>query len=307
MQRVGGIPRRSLTSGCNLGDAHFDDIADVDHQQHQQGRSPTTASLSSSSTGLNRSLLTMHTLRSNGIGPVFALGTFVRKGVSFLVSAAGPSIEVWNLKYYCRSEDLNLIGHTRPVTALCIDENMNLLYSVARDGIKVWDLDSGRCTRSATGPRGAIYCMAVIGGFLVTGGQDCTVRLYSVVMQQQQQQQHTGHDDDSTAPANNVEFAPPIQLSGHSGFVYALAVVPGTDILYSGGGDSLIICWKGANRHATLKGHKGAVLSLVLDAKHLYSSSRDHSICIWSLETNLCVRVLPSDCELLRFGIDDWR
>lgn len=94
------------------------------------------------------------------------------------------------------------------------------------------------------------------------------------------------------------EWHPPWKLmrviSGHLGWVRALAVEPGNEWFASGAGDRTIKIWdlaKGSLR-LTLTGHISTVRGLAVSPRHpyLFSCGEDKMVKCWDLETNKVIR-----------------
>ena len=94
------------------------------------------------------------------------------------------------------------------------------------------------------------------------------------------------------------EWHPPWKLmrviSGHLGWVRALAIEPGNEWFASGAGDRTIKIWdlaSGALR-LTLTGHISTVRGLAVSSRHpyLFSCGEDKMVKCWDLETNKVIR-----------------
>jgi WD40 repeat protein len=85
-------------------------------------------------------------------------------------------------------------------------------------------------------------------------------------------------------------------LSGHSGYVTAVAVAPDGKTLYSGSFDSTVRPWAlpGGECVTTLSGHSWGVRTLAVspDGKTLYSGSADNTVRAWALPGGECVATL---------------
>lgn len=94
------------------------------------------------------------------------------------------------------------------------------------------------------------------------------------------------------------EWHPPWKLfrviSGHLGWVRALAVEPGNEWFASGAGDRTIKIWDLAtgNLRLTLTGHISTVRGLAVSPRHpyLFSCGEDKMVKCWDLETNKVIR-----------------
>ncbi|KAK9248311.1 WD40-repeat-containing domain protein [Lipomyces tetrasporus] len=89
--------------------------------------------------------------------------------------------------------------------------------------------------------------------------------------------------------------APIIQLSGHTGEVYACRFDNTGDIIASGSLDRTILLWNtygGNENFGVIKGHKGAVLDLAFsrDSRSLYSASSDATLGVWDADSGVRIR-----------------
>ncbi|KAL0001561.1 hypothetical protein SO802_015342 [Lithocarpus litseifolius] len=174
----------------------------------------------------------------------------------------------------------NLQGHNKAVTGIALPENSNKLYSGSRDGtIRVWECDTGLCVH--------VNDLGTEVGSLICKGIWVFVGMTNVVK------------------AWNTESGAEYNLDGPVGQVYALETTD--DVLFAGGQDGVIKAWKGSYDNpafhlvASLKGHTGAVLSLVVgcNSKRLYSSSKDHTIRVWDNETFQCIEMLSGHTDIV--------
>ncbi|KAK9477492.1 WD40-repeat-containing domain protein [Lipomyces japonicus] len=89
--------------------------------------------------------------------------------------------------------------------------------------------------------------------------------------------------------------APIIQLSGHTGEIYASRFDDSGQIIASGSQDRTILLWNtyGANENfGIIKGHKGAILDLAFsrDSKYVYSASTDATLGVFDVESGTRIR-----------------
>ena len=87
--------------------------------------------------------------------------------------------------------------------------------------------------------------------------------------------------------------APTLQLSGHTGSVYALAYNPTGEVLASASFDKTILLWSHSNyeNFNQLVGHKNAVLdSAWCDDETLVTVGADHLVLLWDAETGTRLR-----------------
>lgn len=83
-------------------------------------------------------------------------------------------------------------------------------------------------------------------------------------------------------------------ISGHLGWVRAIAVEPGNEWFVTGGGDRLIKVWDLASGtlKVTLTGHINAVRGLAVSSRHpyMFSAGEDKQVFCWDLEYNKVIR-----------------
>lgn len=89
--------------------------------------------------------------------------------------------------------------------------------------------------------------------------------------------------------------APIMELTGHTGEVFATRFDPSGQHIASASMDRSIMLWNTYNdceNYGTLTGHKGAVLDLQWsrDSQTIYSASADSTIAAWDLESGLRTR-----------------
>jgi WD40 repeat protein len=83
----------------------------------------------------------------------------------------GGSIRVWNRATLEVEVEQTLTGHTDEIWALMSFEAW--LISASRDhGIRVWELEMGRCEGTLEGHTGKVLSLAVSGNRLVSGSLD---------------------------------------------------------------------------------------------------------------------------------------
>lgn len=114
-------------------------------------------------------------------------------------------------------------------------------------------------THTLRGHNGFVFSLACAKGQLFSASQDATVRVWSL------QPDQTG----SVA-----------ELTGHHGFVRALAVSGGGALLFSGSQDKMVRVWD-THTHVqlcALPGHKAEVHSLAVHNDLLFSGSEDANI-----------------------------
>ncbi|KAJ8503634.1 hypothetical protein ONZ45_g10686 [Pleurotus djamor] len=116
-------------------------------------------------------------------------------------------------------------------------------------------------------------------------------------------------------------YSAPVSLVGHTDTVFAVKIVPQSDLIVSGSRDSTVRLWKIKTQECVyiFEGHTFPVCSIGIDSSNgiVASGSSDNTIRLWSLESKACLAVLsgqsdtvtslsfsPSGDELLSGGWD---
>ncbi|XP_058085358.1 zinc finger CCCH domain-containing protein 48 [Magnolia sinica] len=171
-----------------------------------------------------------------------------------------------------------LEGHQKGVIGIALPSGSDKLYTGSKDeSVRVWDCQTGQCI-GVVNLGGEIGCLISEGPWIFVG-------LPSVV-----KAWHT---------QSNTELS----LSGPVGQVYAL--VASNDMLFAGTQGGSILAWtfnavgNCFEPAASLIGHGLAVMSLVVGAGKLYSSSMDHTIKVWDLGTLQCIHTLTDHTSVV--------
>ena len=172
------------------------------------------------------------------------------------------------------------------------------------------DLPDPALRRVITGHRDTIRAVAVApdGSWLVSAGQDGTVRIWDVATGREQGTL-TGHTgltvavaiapDGSWLATGSVNRTVQVwdaatgtkraTLTGHTGWVQAVAIAPDGSWLVSAGQDGTVRIWDVATRRelATLTGHTDWVEAVAIepDGSWLATGSRDRTVRIWDVAT----------------------
>jgi Prp8 binding protein len=107
-----------------------------------------------------------------------------------------------------------------------------------------------------------------------------------------------------TALRTSILNAPVMELTGHSGEVFAARFDPSGQLVASGSMDRSILLWRTqdqCNNIGQLTGHKGAILDLQFsrDARTLFSASADMLLSSWDTETGERIRRHPGHSEVI--------
>jgi|GEM_PF-2380199 len=149
------------------------------------------------------------------------------------------------------------------------------------DGIlRVWDLDSGECTRVLQGHKDFVWtvAMSLDASFAVSGSDDKTLRVWDL----------------RSGECMGV-------FEGHSDIVSSVAISADASFAVSGSGDQTLRVWdlQSGECIRILKGHSGRVSSVAIsaDASFVVSGSGDHTLRVWDLKSGECTRVLDGHSE----------
>ncbi|KAF9882422.1 u5 snrnp complex [Colletotrichum karsti] len=98
-----------------------------------------------------------------------------------------------------------------------------------------------------------------------------------------------------TAPRTSGLQAPVMELTGHSGEIFAAKFDPTGNFIASGSMDRSILLWRtygDCENYGILNGHRGAILDLQWsrDSKIVYSASADTHLASWDLENGTRIR-----------------
>lgn len=174
------------------------------------------------------------------------------------------------------------IQHADAVSGLAANDD-GLLYSVSWDkSFKAWKTTSDmRCLESIRAHSDAVNAVVVnpLDGTLITGSADGLIKIW-------------------TMSEDRKEHRLITTLSRHESSVNALSLDRVGSVLFSGGGDHVINVWDKGDENeenscfifcCCLKGHRGAILSLVHVKGHvLISGSSDRSVRIWKHGKDYC-------------------
>ncbi|MBE9080037.1 pentapeptide repeat-containing protein [Romeria aff. gracilis LEGE 07310] len=173
-----------------------------------------------------------------------------------------------------------LPGHTDAVRSLAIASSGQRLASGSGDGVKVWQLPSGKLTYRFFGDSMPFWAVAIspdekslVGGSY--GGSIVVWRL------------DTGE----------LHY----QLTGHSGPIWAVAIHPDGRTFASASGDQTIKVWdlQTGKIIRTLSGHTDAVRTVAIspDGQTLVSGSWDSTVKIWDLNTGTVRQTLSGHTD----------
>ncbi len=235
-------------------------------------------------------------------------------------------IEIWNMSTDKKSI---LKGHTKWVSSIVQLVDGALVSASGDKTIRIWDLQTEKCTTKLEGHTGTVYCVIRLqDGRIASGSDDGTIRLWNT----------SGESQTITVGASvrcllqlfdgtlvsgdkaqicfwDVSKKQKIRsLSGHTNVISCLTQLrDGT--LVSASHDKTIVIWRDTARKI-LEGHTHWIRSIVeLADGRLASSGYDSSIRVWNVNSGECeiltghtgyVRVLVQiNTDTLISGSDD--
>uniref|UniRef100_A0A7N5K8M8 Transducin beta-like protein 3 n=1 Tax=Ailuropoda melanoleuca TaxID=9646 RepID=A0A7N5K8M8_AILME len=253
-----------------------------------------------------------------------------------VVASNSPSLKVFELQTMaCQI----LHGHTDIVLALDVFRKGWLFASCAKDqSICIWKMNKAgkvACVAQGSGHThsvGTICCSRLKETFLVTGSQDCTVKLWPVpeallskgpaphsgpvLLQAQATQRCHDKDINSVAVAPNDKLLatgsqdrtaklwalPQCQLlgvfSGHRRGLWCVQFSPMDQVLATASADGTVRLWalQDFSCLKTFEGHDASVLKVAFVSRgtQLLSSGSDGLVKLWTIKNNECVKTLDA-------------
>uniref|UniRef100_A0A8C9JKL7 Transducin beta like 3 n=1 Tax=Panthera tigris altaica TaxID=74533 RepID=A0A8C9JKL7_PANTA len=253
-----------------------------------------------------------------------------------VVASNSPSLKVFELQTMaCQI----LHGHTDIVLALDVFRKGRLFASCAKDqSICIWRMNKAgkvACVAQGSGHThsvGTICCSRLKETFLVTGSQDCTVKLWPipeallskgassdsgpVLLQAQATQRCHDKDFNSVAVAPNDKLLatgsqdrtaklwalPQCRLlgvfSGHRRGLWCVQFLPMDQVLATASADGTVKLWalQDFSCLKTFEGHDASVLKVVFVSRgtQLLSSGSDGLVKLWTIKSNECVKTLDA-------------
>lgn len=259
---------------------------------------------------------------------------FLGKGDSHIVVATNSSqIKVFEL---ATSSCQILHGHTETVLSLDVFKKGTMFASCAKDrSVRVWYMDGegGRvsCVAQGSGHAnavGSITCSRMKESFVVSGSQDCTIKVWDLPEQTASPGKDTlllsaratekGHDKD----VNSLAVSPNDKLlasgsqdrtaklwalgdlallgvfRGHRRGVWCVTFSPMDQVLATSSADGTAKLWSLQDFSClkTFEGHDASVLKLIFVSRgtQLLTSGSDGLVKLWTIKTNECVKTLDA-------------
>lgn len=228
-----------------------------------------------------------------------------------------------------------LHGHTDTILSIDVFRKGSMFATCAKDkSVRVWrmDVSSGRvhCVAQGTGHSnavGSIACSRLKQQFVVSGSQDCTVKVWDLpesaggggeVMMMKARSTERAHEKD----VNSVCVSPNDKLlasgsqdrtaklwalsdlsllgvcRGHRRGVWSVQFSPVDQILGSASADGSVRIWSIQDFSClkTFEGHDASVLKIIFVSRgtQLVSSGSDGLVKLWTIKTNECVKTLDA-------------
>jgi WD40 repeat protein len=243
-----------------------------------------------------------------------------------LLTECDPRLRNWEWRYVrrlCHADLLTLRGHTGEVHAVAFSPDGRYLSTRGADGVKVWDLETGREAVDGAGRAATLNDVVRAGGRELTAaangravqvrdartGQDLwtldghTETVYGVAFSPDGTRLASAGADETVKvwelPAGTeprVLRRPLLDLHGHTAPVRAVAFSPDGNRLASAGADETVAVWQlpGGRQVLSLRGHTDWVLALAFspDGRRLASAGRDAAVKVWDATTGQEARTL---------------
>ncbi|XP_041851895.1 transducin beta-like protein 3 [Melanotaenia boesemani] len=262
---------------------------------------------------------------------------FLGKGDSHVVVATNSSqLKVFEL---LTSSCQILYGHTDTVLTLDVFKNGSAFASCSKDrSVRVWQMhtNSGQVRCVAQGSShandvGSISCSRMKASFVVTGSQDCTVKVWDLpaefsiageeIHQLKPRSTEKAHDKD----VNSVAVSPNDKLlatgsqdrtaklwsltgegnvgllgvfRGHRRGIWTVCFSPVDQVLATSSADGTTKLWSLQDFSClkTFEGHDASVLKVIFVSRgtQLLTSGSDGLVKLWTIKTNECVKTLDA-------------
>ncbi|XP_037333317.2 transducin beta-like protein 3 [Pungitius pungitius] len=227
---------------------------------------------------------------------------FLGKGDSHIVVATNScQLKVFEL---LTNSCQILYGHTDTVLSLDVFKKGLVFASCAKDrSVRVWqmDSDSGQVHCVAHGSNhtnavGSITCSRMKASFVVSGSQDCTLKVWDLPA------------DLSTTSGDLHRLTPRATEKAHDKDVNSVAVSPNDKLLASGSQDRTAKLWSLAAEGSVgmlgvFRGHRRGVWAVCFSPidQVLATSSADGATKLWSLQDFSCLKTFEGhDASVLK-------
>lgn len=254
-----------------------------------------------------------------------------------VVATNSPQLKVFELATLnCQV----LYGHSDTVLALDVFEKATRFASCSKDKtIRVWRMNKEtgkvKCVAQGLGHAhsvGVISCSRLKANFIVSGSQDCTVKLWNVTKPPAAQSEEQTAEPEALHAAltekahdkdiNSVVISPNDKLiatgsqdrtaklwsrsnfsllgvfRGHKRGIWCVQFSPVDQILGTSSADGTVKLWglQDFNCLKTFEGHDASVLKIIFVSRgtQLLTSGSDGLLKLWTIKTNECVKTIDA-------------
>jgi len=272
----------------------------------------------------NEQLTLAGELKGHG-GWVTAITTSSEEPDLVLSASRDKSIIVWKLireegKYGVASK--RLTGHSHYVQDVAISSDGQFALSGSWDGtLRLWDLNTGRKTRSFVGHTKDVLSVAFSADNrqIVSGSRDKTINLWNTLGQLKFTIVDEGHKEWVSCVRFSPNLNTPLIVSagwdkvvkvwnlnhckirtnllGHTGYVNSVTVSPDGSLCASGGKDGTAMLWDlNEGRHLSSLDAGDIIHALVFSPiRYWLCAATASTIKIWDLESKNCVAELKPE------------
>lgn len=241
---------------------------------------------------------------------------------------SGHLIRIWNIK----SDKCKILeGHSEPVKCITVLPDGRIVSGSWDKTIKIWDPNSGKCTKTLKGHSEGIYSLVVLDNDkLVSASDDHTIRIWDT--NKDECKIFDGHFDqfDDLARLNKYHLVSSsfngaiyiwdantgkciMSLGKHSDMVCCIAILA-NGYIASGHQDKTIRLWNPETGKCikTIAGYSNAVYSLtVVPNNRIVSNFGDNTIRIWNMciksdtyiKTSKCIKTLEYSAFVTCFTV----
>lgn len=261
-------------------------------------------------------------------GWVTSIATTPENPDMILSSSRDKTILVWQLKREADGRygypQRALKGHNHFVSDVVISTDGQFALSGSWDAtLRLWEIDSGRCTRRFVGHTKDILSVAFSpeNRQIVSGSRDKTIKLWNTLGECKYT---IGSNEDSHSEwVSSVRFSPSQQdpiivsagwdqmvkvwslgqcklkttLKGHEGYLNTVTVSPDGSLCASGGKDGIAILWELAEGKPLYSLEQGDIINALVFSPNRYwlCAATCSSIKIWDLESKAMVDEVKVD------------
>ncbi|XP_076809059.1 transducin beta-like protein 3 [Clavelina lepadiformis] len=188
-----------------------------------------------------------------------------------------------------------LAGHSDIVLSIDVFPDRSHFASSSKDNtIRLWKLDEeavhAECLAVGSGHTHAVNCVAACNlgsGFMVSGSQDHTLKIWSI-------------NNKLTTPVLHVKHT----IMAHTKDINTVAIAPNDKLIATGSQDKTAKLWSTYDGKPTGKfeGHKRGIWCVQFSPmdKILASTSADGTVKLWSITNFTCLKTLEGhDCSVL--------